>query len=638
VLNEERRRERMQNKRGKILSTLIATLLILSAVAVFPTLPVNAVPTTTIEVINPLTGNSTFSFISYGDGGVGKTFDAQVWIKNVTLLKAFQICLEFNNVQLNILNVDRDVTVADHVFNGRTTIDAPVSFDYPTINTDGRVLFGSAIMAGTPVNGSGRAGTITFEIMQNVTEAAPLISSTLFLRETAPYRTYLEDPDGEEMSFDPVHGDFSLQWTEIPLPIPWLEVSPPIQLGVPMGPSIIGTDNAFFTVDIVIKNVAPERKLIGIQSVVLSWPQDLVRLVSSWEGPFLASFAPYGTLFGNETDPPMPNATQLTLFVVMWPNATTGNYDWNTWPEGEGVVATVMFEAIKQDEYPWTGAGSFNLEPLFGNYFLDAKEEWIPYEPAEDGTYDITGWIAGRMIDLYTCDYPYPYGGQGLNQTADMYQPQKTVHLQANVTYNMDPVQYKLVTFEIRGPINAVFNHTLIRTAFTDENGVASIEFGLPWPCEDPETEIFGIWTVVAGVDIRCTVVKDWLWFKVWWEVEITSVVPKLTSYTKGDIAEFEVSFRTFREQPHWALIYIVVYDDLDVPIGKDCVWVYVGWGNHTYCRFWEDNVTLQIFIPKWAFVGVGKVYANVLSKHPFCCGYAYGPEASDTFDILKYT
>lgn len=645
MLNGERRRESMQKEKGRILSSLIATLLILSAVAVFPILPVYAPNGTTIEVINPLTGNSTFNFISYGDGGAGRTFDAQVWIKNGSGIAAYQICLEFNKTQLNILNIDRDTTAADHYFYGYTTINAPTVFNYTEINADGRTMPSSTTYPLTAVSGTGRAATITFEIMQNVTEIAPLISSTLFLREEAPYRTFLEDLEGGEMPFTPVHGDFSLHWEEIPLPKPWLEVSPPeTKLGIPMGPSIIGTDKAFFTIDIVIKNVVQERKLIGIQSLVLSWPADLVWLVSSWEGPFLKSFAPYGTLWGNVTDPetevpplylPIKNATSLTILVVMWPDAD-GYYSWDTWPEGEGVVATVMFEACKQDEYPWMGAGVFDLEPIFDNYFLDADEEWIPYEPEKDGTYQITGWVLGRMIDLYTCDYPYPYGGQGLNQTADMFEPQKTVHLQANVTYNMDPVQYKLVTFEIRGPINRVYNHTLIRTTFTDENGVASIEFGLPWPCVDPEIEIFGEWTVVASVDIRCTIVKDWLWFKVWWEVEITSVIPKLTSYTKCQNAEFNIFYRTYRMQPHWALICIMVCDDLDVPIGKAFQWVWVGWGEYKYCEFWARNITLSIHIPKWAFVGVGKVYVNVLSTYPFCCGHAYGPEASETFTIAR--
>ena len=646
MVNGERRRESMQKEKARILSSLTATLLILSTLAVFPVLTVYAPNGTTIEVINPLTDNSTFNFVQYGDGGAGRTFDAQVWIKNVANLKAFQICLEFNKLQLNVLNVDRDVTAADHIFNGKTVLDAPIDFDYTEINDNGRALWGSAIIAGTPVTDGGRAGTITFEIMQNVTEIAPLISSTLFLREEAPYRTFLEDPEGYEIPFTPVHGDFSLQWEEIPLPKPWLEVSPPEKkMGIPMGPSIIGTDKAFFTIDIVIKNVVQERKLIGIQSMVLAWNTDLVCLVSSWEGPFLASFAPYGTVWINVTDPatneppdylPISSAKNLTIGIVMWPNPATGNYDWDTWPEGEGVIATVEFEAIMQEEYPWMGEGVFDLQPVFDNYFLDAKEEYIPYEPEKDGTYQITGWVLGRMIDLYTCDYPYPYGGQGLNQTADMFEPQKTVHLQANVTYNMDPVQYKLVTFEIRGPINPVYNHTLIRTNFTDTNGMASIEFGLPWPCVNPEEEIFGEWTVVASVDIRCTVVKDWMWFKVWWEVEITSVVPKLTSYTKCQTAEFNIFFRTYRMQAHWALIYVVVYDDLDVPIGKALAWVYVGWNQYVYCRFWEGNVTLGIHIPKWAFVGVGKVYANVLSTYPFCCGHAYGPEASATFTIAR--
>jgi len=623
--------------KNKLLSAILCALMVLSIAAVIPLKPAMSQVQTTMEVINPDTGDSNFHFIQYGDGGAGRRFTAEVWIKNAISVALFQVALAFDNTLLKIVGFDRTKD-AQHFFYDKTTMDAPPVVDETVLadwNAQGYAVFGSATFPLTNVAGSGWTGKITFEILKNVTKYAPVIQCNLTLITQDTFICKLEDAEGNPQPFTTVDGSFKLEWREPPIPKPWLEVSPrEVKLGTPMGPSIIGTPKAIFTVDIVIKNVDPRRKLIGVQSVVLSWNKSLIKLLDSWEGDFLKRFAPYGTLWINVTDPQPPAEPEmLTIGIIMWPNPETGNWDWDTWPQGEGVIATIKFEAILQEEYPWTAECPINIEPLFDNYFIDANLEWIPYEPEVDGKYIIIGWILGRMIDVYVCDYPYPYNGEGLNQTADMYRPQKTVHLCAKVTYNAEPVQSKLVTFEI---INPHGEKVAVRTALTDENGTARTEFGIPWPCEDPWEKIFGEWTVVASVDIRCTVVMDWLWFKVWWEVEIVSVIPKQTAYNKCNYAEFEITFRSYRMQQGEALIAITVYDDLDVPIGYAFTWVTYGHGDYIYCKFWENKVTLQIHIPKWAFVGEGKVYAVVLSNYPSNCGDAYGPEASATFTILK--
>ena len=611
--------------------------MMLSIASVFPLKTAMSSSSTTIEVINPLTGDSNFHFIQYGDGGAGRQFTAEVWIKNAGKVALFQIALGFDNTLLKIVGFDREKD-AQHFFYGKTTMDAPPVVDETVLaewNAQGYAVFGSSTFPLTDVAGSGWTGKITFEILKNVTKYVPIIQCSLTLITQDTFTCKLEDKDGVSQSFDPVDGSFKLEWREPPIPKPHLEASPKeVKLGIPIGPSIIGTPKAIFTVDIVIKNVDARRKLIGVQSLVLSWNKSLIRLLDSWEGPFLKSFAPYGTLWINVTDPAPPAEPEMiTIGIIMWPNPDTGNWDWDTWPAGEGVIATVKFEAILQEEYPWTAECPIDIEPLYDNYFIDANLEWIPYEDEVDGKYIIIGWILGRMIDVYVCDYPYPYNGGGLNQTADMFRPQKTVHLCAEVTYNAEPVQSKLVTFEIIDPHGNVI---AVRTALTDENGIARTEFGIPWPCEDPWNFIFGKWTVVASVDIRCTVVKDWLWFKVWWEVEIVSVTPKQTSYTKCDNAEFEITFRSYRMQQGEALIVITVYDDLDVPIGHIYKWVTYGHGEYKYCQFWNGTETLSVHIPKWAFVGVGKVYVQVLSNYPSKCGDAYAPEATAEFTIVK--
>ncbi|MEM2111451.1 MAG: PKD domain-containing protein [Candidatus Bathyarchaeia archaeon] len=239
--------------------------------------------------------------------------------------------------------------------------------------------------------------------------------------------------------------------------------------------------------------------------------------------------------------------------------------------------------------------------------------------------------VMGRVIDVYT-QYSRPYGGQGINQTSDMFWPQKPVILTAELTYNGDPVQHKPVAFQIVSP-TGFWNFT--RVAFTDSNGIATMGFGLPWPCEGAEDLVFGVWTVIAKADIQCVTTEDWLWFKVYWFTHNLTVTAK-ESYTKGDYATFDVTFVSCRRQPEAVLVTLTVYDDLNVPIANASKWIMVGDPALQWCTFKEYNTSFTVYIPKWAFVGTGKVYVNTFFKWPMDCGYALSPEASDTFMIVK--
>jgi PKD repeat protein len=249
--------------------------------------------------------------------------------------------------------------------------------------------------------------------------------------------------------------------------------------------------------------------------------------------------------------------------------------------------------------------------------------------------------ILERLIDVFigtgTGPYPAPYGGQGPDKVADMFEPQKTVCVYANVTYNGDPVQSKLVTFIVISPHNL---HDFSRTAITNGTGYAYIEFGLPWPCVDPVNEIFGIWNITVKVDIRSQVVEDTVAFKVWWLIDVTEVVPKATEFVKGDLACFNITFRTYRMQPIDTVLEISVYDDLNVSFGSVRVELGgIGWGNYTWCQFKEYNCTFCIEVPKWAFVGTGTAYVNFFHydpTNPYNMGSPYCPEQQATFKILK--
>jgi hypothetical protein len=250
-------------------------------------------------------------------------------------------------------------------------------------------------------------------------------------------------------------------------------------------------------------------------------------------------------------------------------------------------------------------------------------------------SYHIFGFsiAMGLQLDVYT-QYPDPFGGQYSNQTSDMFYPQGTVHLYANLTYNGDVVQNKPVAFQIYNEQGFV-NFT--KTAVTDVNGIAHVWFGIEWPCSGAEDSIFGIWEVDATTTVREMQANDSLWFKVYWltyELKVTADNPPLN---KGTIEAFTVSWISFREQPVSVLIHLVVMDDLRVPIGKASIWVVVGDETLVWCQNKTGEVHFEIFIPKWAFVGLnGELEASVLSDFPSHGGVPLCPEATAQVEIKK--
>ena len=249
----------------------------------------------------------------------------------------------------------------------------------------------------------------------------------------------------------------------------------------------------------------------------------------------------------------------------------------------------------------------------------------------------------GRAIDLYTDDARYPgytttFTGQYAfpGTQVDSYAPQDIVILYANVTYNLEPVAHKLVTFKIKGPINAYENISFYRTAFTDLKGIAEINFTIPVPCDHFRDITFGNWTIEAKVDIVDQWVDDWHWFLVGWIVEKTDLGMGLGIGGPWDVTEFEelqtvyfkVTVKNIAMTSRNVTFTAVIYDELNVPIGSQ-MWVrQVPPGDST-----EYLVT--IYIPEWAFVGWGKVYFNCYTKDPWLCGIPYCPENAEDIKFL---
>jgi len=239
------------------------------------------------------------------------------------------------------------------------------------------------------------------------------------------------------------------------------------------------------------------------------------------------------------------------------------------------------------------------------------------------------------MIDLYT--QKEPYSGKGPNQTSDAFAPQEEVILYANVTYKGEPVQSKIVTFEVKFMGEDPPLSLLTRTAYTNESGIATIKFRIPelcWEYGGPEA-LFGTWSATAWVKVVEEIVKDTLTFKVGWIVEIISIwtinenLQPQIRFARGNCVGVAMVLRNIAMTPKKATFTLVVYDsggqsiantaleDVEVEPGETSI-----------------QVICKLQIPKWALSGYAMVYANAYTAPPQLGGVSYCPEVSAGFLI----
>jgi len=111
--------------------------------------------------------------------------------------------------------------------------------------------------------------------------------------------------------------------------------------------------------------------------------------------------------------------------------------------------------------------------------------------------------VKGRSIDVYT-----QKGGEGPDMSGGEFMVGETVYLTSQATYENLPVQQKLVSFEVRNPLN---ESVVIRTVITDKDGFAAISFKIP----DIPSSI-GVWTVITIVEIAEKITWDTISFRVY--------------------------------------------------------------------------------------------------------------------------
>jgi len=240
---------------------------------------------------------------------------------------------------------------------------------------------------------------------------------------------------------------------------------------------------------------------------------------------------------------------------------------------------------------------------------------------------------SSRAIDLYT--QKKPHEGRGLNQPSDAFAPQDEVFLYAEAMYNEDPVENRLVAFEIYGPVNLVSNVTLSRTGTTNASGIAGVSFRLPWPAEDAEIVTFGVWTVYAVVEIAEESVQDTLTFRVGWIVNAVSLATvnadfqPQTRFSRETCVGVELGLRNIAMLPRNATLTIATYDNLSVPIGDIALSDFELEPGDTYFYF-----HCVLSIPAWAELGGATVRAMAFTAPLADGGVAYCPEMSTVFSI----
>jgi hypothetical protein len=649
----------------KALTLVIAILLIAPILAAIH--PASAA-TATVSMVNPNKdgyplkwtagedpddlGTNNFNFSSTSTS-YGQTFFMNVTIQDADKVRGWGVGIVFENATLQYVSA---WLPPDHIFNIPETNDWTFvkKFTLDDFDATHKILKAVASYAVPDppnqwsFNGSGTLCQVQFQIIASVDRLNPLV--TALFRFDPDWTSVALYPSGNEIpNFGNPAAYFRYEWaTPTTLPIYYVKPSYYKDDTMKKGDTV--------WIEVWVRSVDPGWSIIGFQFSLWFNTSCLMSAVPGVggvdyiRGTWLDTFEnngedTTGIAFDDYhgVDPELPYCFNKWFAVEFTIKGGDPPQYFAPYPSGEGMLFRFKFTVMDETIFPNVYNTTLLLHDVETRDKYGLKvESWH-----EDGIFRLPIKKLGLNIDLYACrdgilqingewvTPPSPYNGAGPNNPSDMYQPQAEVDLQALVTYNEDPVQQKLVGFEI---VHGEFY--IYRENYTDVNGVAWINFRIPWPCDDPAGRVLGIWHAIATVEVAKQVVNDTMDFKVWWPVEIVSVTPKETEYTKSKpqpaTMEFDVVYRTYRMQPIDLVLTVEVYDELGFHIGSDTFNTTVGWDEYHWCEFKYYTHTFSMPIPTNAAVGTATVYADAFDKLPWDGGTPYCPEASATFFIKK--
>lgn len=640
------------HRKKNIVGILLCMILSLSALMAFPIMSAYGSPGYDIYVKNP-DDTHDLAHVNLPEWTAGRTYDKRkdgtpvavgdfvFWSNETTAGKTFYIEVWLND-DTNDINCYAWQIKLYYDTSLLTATDAytPTASRYLLEQLTGKVVDDSAgyVMMGYSRVGDvpGKNGTdILCKILFTV-DVAPGYGESIHCDLTLdPVLTYVLDPDLETVpGVALLGGYYELNWAA-PTTFPYFEVKPSTYKA-----TTLGEDVAF---EVWAKNVDAGWEIIAFQ-FVLRFNATLLEATTYENGTWLDTFVDHGEQgvlylatddhLGEVGLPPGYNAWVCAAIIQ-----TDTSGEWHApFPDGNGMLFKLHFNAIYQTISPkeaWTDV-SISETKWFKTYVLNQYLEEVTLASSVSANYRAPMKVLGLGIDVFT-QYTTPYGGQGPNAVSDMFGPQEQVELWALVTYNEDPVQQKLVGFEIRhGDLDPIW-----REATTGIDGKAHVSFRIPWPCVDPEDEIFGEWDVIATVEVAETIRNDTLKFWVGWPVEILSVEPKQTEFIKrktgdSDDLEFTVEYGTYSMQLRDVTITVTVYDELGFFIGSYNYNATVGWGEYDHFGVMKTYPPLDVSIPmpSNAVVGKGRVFANAYTKFPWLGGVPYCAEVTNTVDF----
>jgi hypothetical protein len=641
--------------RKRLSSIALVTLLMLSMAAVFTVAPVMAAEPY-IAIKPPHTVFMT--------PVVNNTFSVYVNVSSTVGFVGYQFYLYWNRTYINATGI-LETPPASFTFKAFSSLtwNFNASFgEYASSYMDSDLV---------EITGTYTVSRIDFKIIK--VPKAPLEPDALIPLDLDDVNTFLSDDQGSMITPYYVYdGDVFLKaLAAAPCTI---YVDPPTYTATSIG--------EVFNIDVKIKDVVAEHHMWGWE-FVMWYNTTLLDTLNVVEGDFLSNHAagyPNASTFfigkfGSDIDPSYVGVTyednelNRPEFIGEGKIHSAGLLYWENAsefvpPVGGGILATITFNAtyewvLGEEPEAWCyldiGIGHGSTE------VADTPELWPPMgevpHNTEDGEYHAPMKVIGRSIDCYTDayrkygDYYTQYTGIGPMMNADAYCPQDLVILFAYVTYNEDPVQHKLVQFEIEpmdkmtGEPRELEGFPLHRVAMTNEEGIATISFRIPMPCDD-YPRVLGGWRCYQSVDIACEKVEDIIWFEVAWVIEITKVIVDPDPVAKCNNAEVTIEYVNHALTPLPVYFTVVLYDHLMVPIGMEIIdkrdtMVPAG----IWCHPYNDTETVSIHIPKWALVGgpteewpYPAAFANAYTDICSECGMPYCPEGFVTFAIIRGT
>lgn len=303
----------------KIKAILFLMMLILSLITI--TLQVSitsATPTTQVSIVNPLTGNNTFTFYT-NTVDVGYSFKVKFIISDVTNLALWQVSVHFNPVHIECLNIS---IPENNIFAGKVII-APD----PLINNElGNVVYGATIFPMVGVSGSGTLCEAWFKI-KTPPPPGQILTSTIQLVMEDTFITKLEDPQGNLIPFTPQHAIYKYVSTEQPV-IPKIYVEPARIIDAELTPC------KNFTVNINVQNVYQ----LNSVSFKLEYNVTIIFIQEVVLGPFFPSNTYWLSQVDNENG-------FASFYALIQPPSTPLS--------GSGSLATITFHVV--------GTGHTNL-------------------------------------------------------------------------------------------------------------------------------------------------------------------------------------------------------------------------------------------------------------------------------------